>query len=175
MKCLQELLFNTNYFIQHHSFICTQLNSSKHCYVSPTIQLNICHLLTQFNYQTLLFLTIQFSISHVFALRLNIKQFYLTHRWYWNITSGQSELKSDGVFCIPPNSNITGASSSDGLVSYPGHSLGGGRLTPLQRCSRCILHTQPTGVRYLLSDKMLVHVTLEKKNRYKYSCSTLGE
>ena len=33
---------------------------------------------------------------------------------------------------------------SDCLVSYPGHSLGGG-LTPLQRSSRCILQPQPTG------------------------------
>ena len=30
------------------------------------------------------------------------------------------------------------------FVSYPGHSLGGG-LTPLQRCSQCILQPQPTG------------------------------
>ena len=29
-------------------------------------------------------------------------------------------------------------------MSYPGHSLGGG-LTPLQRCSQCILQPQPTG------------------------------
>ena len=31
------------------------------------------------------------------------------------------------------------------LVSYPGHSWGG--LTPLQRCSECILQPQPTGHR----------------------------
>ena len=29
--------------------------------------------------------------------------------------------------------------SSDGLVSYPGHSLGEEDLTPQQRCSQCIL------------------------------------
>ena len=29
-------------------------------------------------------------------------------------------------------------------MSYPGHSFGGG-LTPLQRCSQCILQPQPTG------------------------------
>ena len=34
----------------------------------------------QFNDQTVLFITIQFSISHLFALSLNIRQFYLTHR-----------------------------------------------------------------------------------------------
>ena len=31
---------------------------------------------TQLNEQTVLFLTIQFSISHVFSLSLNVKQFY---------------------------------------------------------------------------------------------------
>ena len=34
----------------------------------------------QLNDQTVLFLTIQFSISHLFAVCLNIKQFYLTYR-----------------------------------------------------------------------------------------------
>ena len=37
-----------------------------------------------------------------------------------------------------------GASSSDCLVSDPGHLLWRG-LTPLQRCSPCILQPQPTG------------------------------
>ena len=31
--------------------------------------------------QTVLIQTIQFSISHLFALSLNVKQFYLTHGW----------------------------------------------------------------------------------------------
>ena len=35
---------------------------------------------TQLNEQTVLFLLIQFSISHLFALSLNVKHFYLTHR-----------------------------------------------------------------------------------------------
>ena len=76
MKRLQVLLFNTNYSIQHYSlillsnvskycyvkpiikyrhinssiqhysFVCTQLNGSKYCYVSLTIQLSISHLFT---------------------------------------------------------------------------------------------------------------------------------
>ena len=41
------------------SFFSTQLSGSKYCTVSPTIQLNI---------------------THLFALSLNVKQFYLTHR-----------------------------------------------------------------------------------------------
>ena len=43
------------------------------------------------------------------------------------LTLNQSELGSDGnegVLCIPQSSSITGASSSDCSVSYPGHSLG---------------------------------------------------
>ena len=42
-------------------------------------------------------------------------------------TPGQSGPGSDctkGVLRIPKSSNISGASSSDCLVSYPGHSLG---------------------------------------------------
>ena len=41
-------------------------------------------------------------------------------------TPGQSEPERDGskgVLQIPQNSNITGASPSDCLVSYPGHLL----------------------------------------------------
>ena len=57
------------------------LNGIKYCYVSLTIQLNICYLFTQSNDQTVLFLTIQFSINHLFAHGLNVKQFYLTHRY----------------------------------------------------------------------------------------------
>ena len=34
----------------------------------------------QLNAQTFLFQTIQFSRSHLFALNLNVKQLYLTHR-----------------------------------------------------------------------------------------------
>ena len=43
---LQEFLFNTNYHIQHYSFIFTQWNSSKYRYVPLKIQLNFCHLFT---------------------------------------------------------------------------------------------------------------------------------
>ena len=61
-------------------------------------------------------------------------------------TPDQSEPGSngnEGVLCITQSPSITGTSPSDCLVSYLGHSLGD--LTPLQRCSRCILQPQPTG------------------------------
>ena len=64
-----------------------QLNDSKSFYVPLTIQLNIhlSFLYTQLNGQTFLFQkiqfqTIQFNIICLFALSLNVKQFYLTHR-----------------------------------------------------------------------------------------------
>ena len=38
--------------------------------------------------------------------------------------SGLESIGNEGVLCIPQCSGITGASPSDCLVSYPGHSLG---------------------------------------------------
>ena len=57
VKEFQVLLFNTNFPIDHSSFICTQLNGFKYCNVSLTIQLNISQLFT------VLFQTVQFSLS----------------------------------------------------------------------------------------------------------------
>ena len=60
-------------------------------------------------------------------------------------TSGQSGPGSngnEGVLCIHQSSSITGTLPSDCLESYLGYSLGEG-LTPLQRCSWCILQPQP--------------------------------
>ena len=56
-KNLQEKELNHEQLKKHQSFVCTQLND-----------------------QTVPFLAIHFSISHLFALSLNVKQFYLTHR-----------------------------------------------------------------------------------------------
>ena len=59
-------------------------------------------------------------------------------------TPGQNGFGSDAnerVLRIPTSYSITGASLSDCLMSYPGHSFG---ITPLQRCSRYILQPQPT-------------------------------
>ena len=38
--------------------------------------------------------------------------------------SGHGSDGNEGVLCIPQSPSITGTSSSDCLVSYPGHSLG---------------------------------------------------
>ena len=89
----------------------TKLNGFKYYNVSLTIQLNISHLFFVLLH-SLKDQTIQFSINHLFALRFNIKQFYLTHT-------------NKGVFSIPQSSSIIGASPSDCLVSYLGHLWGG--------------------------------------------------
>ena len=58
------LPFNSNSSIQHYSFVRTQLNNFKYCYVSLTISIKyqsfVC---TQLNDQTVLFQTIQFNIK----------------------------------------------------------------------------------------------------------------
>ena len=57
VKWYQVLLCISNNSIKHQSFVYAQLND-----------------------QTILFLTIRFSVNHLFALGLNVKQFYATHR-----------------------------------------------------------------------------------------------
>ena len=57
VKWFLVLLCITNNSIKYQSFVYTQLND-----------------------QTVLFLTIQFSINHLYTLSLNVKQLYLTHR-----------------------------------------------------------------------------------------------
>ena len=95
VKLFQVLLCITNYSIKHQSVVYTQLNDQ----------------------------TILFNLSHLFALSLNVQQFYLNHRWAQSgaITLGQSGPGSngnEGVLFIPQSSRITGASSSDCLMSY---------------------------------------------------------
>ena len=100
-----------------------------------------------------LFRTIQFSIN----MQFKYKNSKLSKPWFssiWPIdrtlsgvtTPGQSGPGSNGnkgVLCIPQSSSNLGTSPPDCLVSYPGHSCGGG-LTFLQRSSLCILQPQPT-------------------------------
>ena len=94
-------------------------------------------LYTQLNFQIVLFQTVQLSISHLFALclMLNSSVWPINRTLSGATTPGHSWSGSDGneaVLCIPQSSSITGASSSDCLMSYPGHC--GGGLTRLQRC-----------------------------------------
>ena len=72
--------------------------------------------------------------------------------------SGPGSNGNEGVLRIPQSSSTAGTSPSDCLVSYPGHSLGWG-LTPLQRCSQCILQPQLTGQIIKTSEDFLKRYT----------------
>ena len=93
---------------------------------------------------------------HMFASSLNIKQFYLSH-WEYSFRcyhSGPEWTRGDGneeVLCILQTFRITGASTSDCTNSLSGHSMGvgGGGLTPLQRCKWCIPQPQLNGLKIL--------------------------
>ena len=96
MKWLQVLIFNTDYSIQHYSFICIHSNDSEYCYVIPIFQFrlkviefqvllfntnnsiqNFLFVCTQLNCSKHCYasLTIQLS-SHLFTHDEMIKQFY---------------------------------------------------------------------------------------------------
>ena len=54
--------------------------------------------------------------------------------------SGPGSNGNEGVLCIPQSSSIIGTLPSDCLVSYPGHSLGGGSY-PLCRGAVSIFYS----------------------------------
>ena len=104
---LQVLLFNSKFSIQHYSFVCTQLNCSKYCYVSTTLEMNISHLLH----------IVKWSNSHLLALNLTLLGATTPGK------SGPGSEDNKGVFPISQSSSITGASPWDCIVCYPGPSL----------------------------------------------------
>ena len=78
-------------------------------------------LVRSLNAKTFLFQAVQFRISTQFSSICLIDTTLSDAT-----TPGQSRPGSDGnerVLCIPRSSSITGISSSNCLVSYPGHSL----------------------------------------------------
>ena len=96
LKWLEVLLCNSI------SFICTQLNGAKYCYVALTIQFNISN----------------FAHSSIWSINRTL---------LGTTTPGQSGSGSngnEGVLQIPQSFRI--GTSSDGLVSYPGHTLAEG-------------------------------------------------
>ena len=125
MKLFHVCLCITNNSFKHQSFVYTHLNG-----------------------QTVLFLVILFNIICLRSVYMSSS----SNIWPLNrtrsgaTTSGQSEHgnnKNEVILHIPQRSRA-GASPSDGLMSYLGHSLG--ILIPLQRCSLCILQPLPTGL-----------------------------
>ena len=104
------------------------------------------NVLLNVNDPTVLFLTIQFSTSHLFALILNANSSIkpIDRTLSGATTPGHSEPESDGnegALRIPHNTHVTETSHCFG--SYTEHSWGS-VLLPLQRCSRCILQPQPS-------------------------------
>ena len=105
--------------------------------------------------KTVLFRVIQFSISMQFKCKNSkLLKPWLSSIWSINWTllgattlgqSGPGSNGNKGVLSIPQSSSNTRTSPSDCLMSLSGHSLAGGGLTLLQRCSRCILQPQLTG------------------------------
>ena len=85
--------------------------------------------------------------------------------------SGPGSNSNEGVLHILQSSSITGTSPSDCLVPYSGHSWGG--LTPLQKCSRCILQPQPTEQYTELNIKsfsfQIIQFSLRMQFRYQNS------
>ena len=79
IKEFQVLLIRNNNSIQHYLFISSvQLFQELLCITNNPNRQSFVY--TQFNGQKVLFLTIQFNLSHLFAYSLNVKQFYLTHK-----------------------------------------------------------------------------------------------
>ena len=101
---------------------------------------------TQLHDQTVLFLTIQFSISHLIIVSLNVSFIWPTNRTLsGGTTLDQNEPGNDGnerALHILQRSNITGASPC--LFSIISRMLIGRILPPQQRSSQCILKPQPT-------------------------------
>ena len=71
--------------------------------------------------------------------------------------SGPGSNGNKGVLHILQSSSIIGTSPSDCLVSYRGHSLRGGGLTPLQRSSQCILQPKSIGQCVFMRVRWKVH------------------
>ena len=92
-----------------------------------------------------------------------VKQFYLIYKWTLSgfITLGESRPGSnvsEGVLHIP-QSSWTGALPSDGLETYPEHSVEEESLTSQQRCSWCILQPQSTRLCILVISNTYIVIT----------------
>ena len=99
---------------------------------------------TQLNDQSVIFQTIQFSIFICFALSLNVKQFYLTHRWTLGTEWIQEWWQWKGTLHSPKLRHYW--SLTIRLFSVISRALVGRGFTPLQRCR--ILQLQLTGLSF---------------------------
>ena len=81
--------------------------------------MNISYLQTQLNIKTVLFQTIQFSVSNFFMHSIKVKKFLSDTTLLGPTTLSQSGPMSDGnkgILRIPQSSSITRASSSGCLI-----------------------------------------------------------
>ena len=79
---LKVFLFNITNCIEHHSFV----HTVKQLHVLQDItnnSINISHLFTRLNNQTVLFLTIQLNISHLFGQFESSKNPTTESNWTW--------------------------------------------------------------------------------------------
>ena len=96
----------------------------------------------QLNDQTVLFQTIQFSMSFV-CTQFKCQTVLFDRTLSGATIPGQSGPGSNGtevVLYLPQSSSITGVLPSDCLMSYPGHSFGWG-LLPLCRDAVCTFYS----------------------------------
>ena len=94
------------------SFVCTQLNGFKNCYLIPIIQINqsfVCIQLNDFKFRKWLNISIR-HIDGTLTIITILGQ------------SGPGSNSNEGVLHIPQSSR-TETLPSDGLVSYLDHSL----------------------------------------------------
>ena len=124
IQFIQTVLFQTIQFSISIVFVHTQLNVKTVLF--QTIQFSVN---TQLNFKTDLFQVIQFSISTQFSSIWPIDK-----TLSGATTPSQSWPESDDND-IPQSSSITETSLSDCLVSYSGHSLGGGSYSSVEKQS----------------------------------------
>ena len=130
-----------------------KLNGSKYCFISRSIQLNSSHLFTtQLNDKAVLFLTIQFSIIHLFALSLNMSLNISLNSSIWPIdrtlSGATTPARVDlGAIAMKGYSAFAKAPAllkpHHQIVLYNFQDFRWGGLTPQQRSSRCIQQPQP--------------------------------
>ena len=126
-KWFQVFLYITNNSVKHQSFVYKRLNV-----------------------KTVLFLKIQFSRSHLFALRVIVKKFSLIYiydpiRCYHSRLEWTREWwQRRGIPHSPKLQHYLSLTIIYSLMSYLGIRWGG--INSLQRCSQCILQLPPTGV-----------------------------
>ena len=119
VKCFGVLLCITNNSINNQSFVYTQLND-----------------------QTVLFQTSQFSINHLLVCSLNVQVLcdplirpYQVQPLWARVDQGVMAMKGYSPFSKVPAL----LEPHNQIVSYPIQDTCDGTLTPLQRCSLCIL------------------------------------